>query len=171
LPAACDDQPLVQVRVITTDAVGSDEWVGIDDINISAGSTPTGVGNANPNSVFPAGTTLLTVAVTPATNPPSTAHTVTADLTSIGGSAAQQLLDNGLNGDVSAGDSIFSYNATVAVGTSGGAKTLPFTITETAPQSRVGTGAISLTVQASTNPSGVGAASPNPVQQGANTLL
>ena len=34
LPAACDNQPLVQLRIITTDAVGSDEWIGIDDISI-----------------------------------------------------------------------------------------------------------------------------------------
>jgi hypothetical protein len=37
LPAAADGQPLVQVRVLTTNAVGQDEWVGIDDIEISAG--------------------------------------------------------------------------------------------------------------------------------------
>ncbi len=37
LPAACDNQPLVQVRVMTTNAVGNDEWVGVDDINITAG--------------------------------------------------------------------------------------------------------------------------------------
>lgn len=171
LPAAANNQPLVQVRVITTDAAGSDEWVGIDDINITGASIPTGVGNANPNSVFPTGTTLLTVAVTPASSPTSTAHTVTADLAPIGGSATQQFFDNGTNGDVTPGDNVFSFSATVASGTTGGAKTLPFTITETAPLSRVGSGSISLTVQASTNPSGIGAASPNPVQLGANTLL
>lgn len=36
LPAAAENQPTVQVRVITTDAVGSDEWVGVDDISITA---------------------------------------------------------------------------------------------------------------------------------------
>jgi predicted extracellular nuclease len=40
LPAAVDNQPLVQVRVMTTNAVGSDEWVGVDDINISTGVVP-----------------------------------------------------------------------------------------------------------------------------------
>lgn len=34
LPAAVDNQPLVQVRFITTNATGSDEWVGIDNIVI-----------------------------------------------------------------------------------------------------------------------------------------
>jgi predicted extracellular nuclease len=37
LPAAADNQPLVQVRIITTNATGNDEWVGVDDINITGG--------------------------------------------------------------------------------------------------------------------------------------
>ena len=36
LPAAADDRPLVQLRIITTNANGQDEWVGIDDIEIGA---------------------------------------------------------------------------------------------------------------------------------------
>jgi len=36
LPAAADNQPLVQVRVLTTNAVGQDEWVAIDDIEVTA---------------------------------------------------------------------------------------------------------------------------------------
>ena len=35
LPAAADDQPIVDVRVITTDAPGLDEWVGVDDIAVT----------------------------------------------------------------------------------------------------------------------------------------
>ncbi len=31
LPAAADNQSLVQVRIITANAVGNDEWVGVDD--------------------------------------------------------------------------------------------------------------------------------------------
>ena len=46
LPAACDDQPHVQVRWIMANAVGDDEWIGIDDISVvaddrSASSEPT----------------------------------------------------------------------------------------------------------------------------------
>jgi hypothetical protein len=37
LPAAADNQPLVQVRIITANAVGNDESVGIDDISITSG--------------------------------------------------------------------------------------------------------------------------------------
>jgi hypothetical protein len=40
LPAAAGGQPLVQVRVITTDAVGSDEWIGIDDISVTGSNDP-----------------------------------------------------------------------------------------------------------------------------------
>ncbi len=35
LPAAANNQPLVQVRMITTNASGSDEWVGVDDISVT----------------------------------------------------------------------------------------------------------------------------------------
>ena len=38
LPARVDDQPLVQLRVITTNSDGRDEWVGVDDIEVSAGA-------------------------------------------------------------------------------------------------------------------------------------
>lgn len=45
LPAAANNQAQVEVRIITTNAVGSDEWIGIDDINVSsdvfAGGTDT----------------------------------------------------------------------------------------------------------------------------------
>jgi Lamin Tail Domain/Bacterial Ig-like domain/Secretion system C-terminal sorting domain/Endonuclease/Exonuclease/phosphatase family/Calx-beta domain len=41
LPAACENQSQVEIRIITSNAVGNDEWVGIDDINISSGIIPT----------------------------------------------------------------------------------------------------------------------------------
>ncbi len=40
LPGAADNQPVVQVRVITADAAGSDEWVGVDDISVTGGPPP-----------------------------------------------------------------------------------------------------------------------------------
>jgi predicted extracellular nuclease len=40
LPADANGQSEIQVRIITNDAVGSDEWIGIDDILVS--STPGG---------------------------------------------------------------------------------------------------------------------------------
>src|SRR5713101_7769284 len=93
LPCDANNQPLVQLRVMTTNAVGNDEWVGIDDISINgtvgATTNPCGTGSANPTSVGVGDTSLLTVSVTPGTNPPSTGIQVSADLSSIGGSSAQ----------------------------------------------------------------------------------
>jgi uncharacterized protein len=67
LPVDANGQPLVQVRWMTTDAVGNDEWIGIDGITIA--SAPQGVGAATPNPVYDGQTTLLTVTVTPAVGP------------------------------------------------------------------------------------------------------
>ena len=36
LPTDANDQPLVQVRIITSNASGADEWIGIDNIEIDA---------------------------------------------------------------------------------------------------------------------------------------
>jgi DNA/RNA endonuclease G (NUC1) len=149
--------------------------LAIDNISVlglGGGSTnPSGVGTANPSSVAASSSTLLTVTVTPGASPASTAHTVSANLTAIGGSASQQFFDTATNGDVTAGDKVFSFNATVANGTSGGNKSLPFTITETSPLSRTGTGSISLGVLAATNPAGTGAANPNSVLPGEVSTL
>lgn len=41
LPAAANNQALVEIRVMTTNAVGNDEHVGVDDINVTGTSAPT----------------------------------------------------------------------------------------------------------------------------------
>lgn len=46
LPSAVDNQSQVQVRVLTTDAVGADEWVGIDNVVFS--SAPMGADTTAP---------------------------------------------------------------------------------------------------------------------------
>ena len=177
-PSASVDSPTNtnQRNASGTDTDTNADWTRASETpngntNVSSSTNPTGVGAANPSSVAPGNSTLLTVTVTPGTNPPSTAHTVSANLSSIGGSASQLFLDDGTNGDVTANDNVFSFNATVANGTSGGVRNLPATITETSPLNRVGNTSISLTVLASTDPSGIGAATPNSVLPGdASTL-
>ena len=147
VPAAADNQPLVQVRIITTDAAGSDEWVGIDDIAITSGAgpiNPSGVGAADPASVSAGGESVLTVSVTPGLNPLSSGLSVSADLTSIGGSALQPFYDDGSHGDVATGDNVFSFRATV--GPSVGLKSLPVTIADA--QARSAPASIALRVQA-----------------------
>lgn len=109
-------------------------------------TNPTGTGSANPSSVDQGGSSLLTVSVTPGTNPTSTGLAVSCDLSTIGGSATQSFFDDNTNGDVTAGDNTFSFLATVDSGTSTGAKSLPCTITDA--QSRSGSASIALTVQA-----------------------
>ncbi len=157
-------------------APGADDGLAIDTFSLTPNgvgpTNPTGVGNASPNSVPPGGSTLLTVTVTPGANPASVSHTVTADLSAIGGAANQSFSDDGVtNGDVNPGDNVFSYSATVSNATTGGVKNLPVTINETSPLSRTGSTSISLTVLTPTNPSGVGAANPNTVVPGDSTLL
>ena len=112
----------------------------------TASAAPTGTGSANPASVTAGRSTLLTARVTPGTNPPSTGIAVTADLTAIGGPAAQPLFDDGTNGDATAGDNVFSYLATVGASTPAGAKTLPVTIGDA--QGRTSTTSISVAVLA-----------------------
>jgi hypothetical protein len=81
--------------------------------------------SASPTTITPGGNTLFTVTVIPATTPPSTGISVVADLSTIGGAASQTFFDNGTNGDVTPNDNIFSYLATVPVGTVGGNRSIP----------------------------------------------
>lgn len=41
LPTAVENQAEVQIRIITANAGGSDEWIGIDDISITSGAAAT----------------------------------------------------------------------------------------------------------------------------------
>jgi hypothetical protein len=107
-------------------------------------TNPSGVGAATPSAVEAGESSLLTVTVIPGTNPDSTGLSVVTDLSGIGGSAAQAFFDNGTNGDVTAGDNIFSYLATVAPGTTAGAKALPASITDA--EGRSGSATITLNV-------------------------
>ena len=152
LPPACEGQALVQLRIMTTNAVGNDEWVGIDDINIGSGGVTvlSGVGLATPSQVFAGQNSRLTVAVTPASGPPSTGLTVTANLASINLSSTQQFFDNGTNGDTTAGDNVFSYLATVPLNAPLGNTSLPAVINDA--QARSANASISLTVNAPHDP-------------------
>ncbi len=105
---------------------------------------PSGVGTATPNSLFAGNSTLLTVDVTPGANPASTGLAVTCDLTAIGGSATQSLVDDGTGGDAVAGDLTFSFEASLANDTAGGELSLPCTVTDA--QSRTGSATIAITV-------------------------
>jgi hypothetical protein len=96
------------------------------NLNITCSTGISGTASATPASVFsgtplPGGTntSLLTCTVFPATTPPSTGITVSADLSALGGSATQSFFDDGTNGDVTAGDNIFSYAFNASASTPG----------------------------------------------------
>lgn len=57
---------------------------------------------------------------------------VLADLSNFGGGAAQQLYDDGTNGDMTGGDELYMYDFTVAAGTIDGTYTYDLTITDDA---------------------------------------
>lgn len=115
-------------------------------VSCNLGSTLQASGGANPSTVTPGGNTLLTVTVTPATTPPSTGITVVGNLLNIGGSSSQQFFDNGTNGDVTPGDNIFSYLATLP-GTLGGGQ-VAVTATASDAQARTANVTINLTINA-----------------------
>ncbi|MEO5988976.1 MAG: lamin tail domain-containing protein [Candidatus Eisenbacteria bacterium] len=104
----------------------------------------SGTGAANPSTVSPGGSTLLTVTVQPSSNPASSGISVTGNLSLIGGSAAQVFYDDGSHGDVAAGNNVFSFLATVPAGTGTGGKNLPISIQDA--QARSASTSIPLTV-------------------------
>ena len=113
-------------------------------------SPPTSISltapTANPGSVYQNSSTLLTVKVTPGTSPASTGITVTANLSAFSGSSAQALNDSGTNGDVTAGDGIYSYSLTVPTSAPLGASTIAISASDS--QVRKATASISVTVLA-----------------------
>lgn len=110
------------------------------------GTTLLAGGGASPNAVSPGATTLLTVSVFPATTPPSTGIAVVGNLTNIGGAATQTFFDDGTNGDVAAGDNIFSYLATVPATATGGTFTVSAVASDA--QTRTANVAFNITINA-----------------------
>lgn len=142
LPAAVANKPLVQLRILTVNATGPDEWVGIDNIEVVEEPTPpTAVGSADPATVAPGGTTTLTATVTSGTVPASTGVMVVCDLTPIGGAAQQPLADGN-----PPNDNVYTFMATVAPTTPAGNKTLSCSVTDA--QNRRSSFAIALMVPA-----------------------
>jgi hypothetical protein len=119
-----------------------------DCIGTGTQNNPSGLGAASPSTVMPGANTLLTVTVSPGINPPSIGLGVIVNLSSIGGSSFQQFFNNGTNGDVTAGDNVFSFRASIAETTLAGARGLPATITDL--QGRQGSATIDLIIEGAT---------------------
>jgi cell division septation protein DedD len=85
LPSDANNQSLVEIRVITTNAIGSDEWVGVDDITITAGGggmtpTPTTPTPTTPTPTTPTPTTPTPTTPTPTTPTPTTPGDANIDM-------------------------------------------------------------------------------------------
>lgn len=105
-----------------------------------------GDGAASPTDLLAGDSTRLTVAVTGATQPTSTGVTVRVDLRAVGGIASQPLLDDGSQGDTTAGDGVYSLVFTAPAGVGPGLKSLPFTVSDA--QARSASGDIRLSIVA-----------------------
>ncbi|MBK9188381.1 MAG: hypothetical protein IPM33_05430 [Phycisphaerales bacterium] len=107
---------------------------------VGANNNPTGIGSVDIATADNCGGTYATymVTVTPGQNPPSSGLGVVANFSSLGGSSSQMMFDDGTNGDVTPGDNVFTYAQLVNWGTTTGAKTIPFTVSDAESRSTNG---------------------------------
>ena len=142
LPAAVDNQLIVQLRIMTADAAGSDEWVGIDDIVVEPDTAPRPpaitAASGTPSPVEQGQPLVIAAQVAPGANPPSATLDVTADATAVGGADDLALLDNGLAPDAVAGDRIFTSQVVVATASTG-ATNIPLEVVDDLGRSGGGT--------------------------------
>jgi hypothetical protein len=124
---------------------------------------------ATPDNVLPGGLTVLSAAVTPGTSPASSDIAVVADLSGIGGSPVQELTDDGQNGDLVAGDSLFTLAASVAPLALVGARELPVVASDA--QGRTAATHFKLSVIGAGDLSARGEAVPATVTAGTAALL
>lgn len=125
---------------------GSGPFPGIE---VSVSLSTTNVGPCIPTTsgfqsvIRGVSSLLITASRTTCSGAPSTGGTVTADLSALGGSATQTLFDNATNGDVTAGDNIYSYNFNVpANATLGANQPIIVTITDAQGRTQDGIGRI-----------------------------
>ena len=148
LPAAANNQSVVQLRVLTTNATGNDEWVGIDDLLVEpsvAPSSPTIVSASGVPSPVEWGQTLVIAAqIAPGTNPRSLSLAATGDATAVGGPASISLLDDGVTPDVGAGDFVFTGQVLVNASAGVGSRSIPLVVVD--DQARSGGGTLVVTV-------------------------
>ena len=136
------------VRVAGYGTSGANSGAGtltISNVTPPPPTDPTGAGSVTPANPVAGTTVLLKVAVTPGANPTTTNHTVAVNLSGLtGGSATQTFYDDGTNGDVTAGDNVFSYSFAIDAGQADGTYPLAFTIGDA--QGRPGSGSFNVNV-------------------------
>ena len=110
----------------------------------NAPTLPQVTAQAIPDPVLAGSVVLLVATVTPGERPMSTGMEVTADLGALGGSATFSLLDDGQQGDASAGDGQYSRAVLLPFDLPPGPRSLPVRVVD--DQGRVGEGLLPLTV-------------------------
>ncbi len=128
---------------------------GAGEVNITldtAPTNPTGRGAATPARAGVGASSLITVAVTPGTNPVSSDLRVTADFSQINaGGTSDSLFDDGTNGDEFAGDLTFSRSITVGNAATPGDYTIAFSVSDAEMRSSSGNIAFTVTPPPPTN--------------------
>lgn len=108
LPATANNRPLVQLRIMTTNAIGSDEWVGIDNISITTGGvTPTPTATATPaGSPTPTATATPVASPTPTVAPSPTVVPTPSPTVAPSPTPATQLIINEVDADTAGVDTL-----------------------------------------------------------------
>ncbi|MFN0010430.1 MAG: lamin tail domain-containing protein [Phycisphaerales bacterium] len=125
--------------------------IRFDLVTVSGTATtpvsPSGVGLANPSAACRGFPITFTVNTLGGENPPSNAILVSANLSSIGGSASQSFTETATN--------VFTYTHIVPIGQALGAYMIPFTVTETNAMPRSTNGNFNITVNQCINDAAV----------------
>jgi hypothetical protein len=130
-------------------AWGGPSAAGFPVNNGSICSSPPGINlSAAPLFTRAGGTVTFLATVTPGAGPASTTLAVTADLSALGGTAADALFDDGTHGDQTAGDRVFSRAFTVSDQTAPAVYTVNATVTDNL--GRTGTDGFDLGVESAT---------------------
>jgi hypothetical protein len=137
LGADADNQPLVQVRIITSNAAGNDEWIGVDNIVITGARSRTVNGTVTYGNAVPAATRFVSNVQMSAVGSPSfsvftdaagqytlagfgaSEYTVTPDKTG-GQNGALTSFDAAKVAQHAAGISLLTGNALLVADVSGG---------------------------------------------------
>ncbi len=134
-----------QVHLIRVSAFGAGLAVA-GNLSVTESGAPLAATGAVTTPVAELSTVTYSLTVTPGTIPASTNIQVVGDLSAVGGSGAQAFVDDGTNGDVTAGDGIYTAQITLTTGQPAGPYASAWTVTDN--EGRVVNGTFNLTVNA-----------------------
>ena len=139
---------------------------------VDAQGPPTLSPAAAPAQVNPGDSVLFTVAITRAPGTPTgVTFVVRADLALIGGNASTLFSDSGTDGDIVAGDGVYSWRQIVSSAAALGARQLPVVVNYDYGLAGFGSTSTSIALNIGVPPTATGAASPASVNVGESVLL